>query len=412
MRSYSFFAIILLCLAILLVDALAYYWLQSIIRLIPSAFLQNSINIAYWIFSIGLVGAILLLKSRLETMHAYRKQLLVTSLYGLTISSFIPKIIFIIIISALYFTNYAFFEKESLIVIPLIGLFSGFLPFFVILHAVFRTLYRFKVHHINIKCDKLPANFEGLRIVHISDLHLGSFNSRYHILDRAVKIINRLEPDFIFFTGDLVNNNAWELKGWQTVLSKLEAKMGKYSVLGNHDYGDYSEWKSDKAKQSNFESIKYFFKKIDFNLLLNEATIIEKKEQKIAVVGVENWGNPPFKQYGDLKKAIKGVANIPFKILLSHDPSHWNEEVVGKTDMVLTLSGHTHGMQAGINIKSKNWSPIQYKYKHWAGLYRKHNQFLYVTRGLGWMGFPGRLGMRPEITFIELYQNNNKVLRN
>lgn len=337
-------------------------------------------------------------------MHAYRKQLMVTSLYGLTISSFIPKIIFIIIISILYFTNYAFFEKESLLVIPLIGLFSGFLPFFVILYAVFRTLYRFKIHHITIKYDELPANFEGLRIVHISDLHLGSFNSRYHILDRAVRINNRLAPDFIFFTGDLVNNNAWELKGWQTVLSKLEAKMGKYSVLGNHDYGDYSEWKSDKSKQSNFESIKYFFRKIDFKLLLNETVSIEKEGQKIAIVGVENWGMPPFKQYGDLKKALKGVTNIPFKILLSHDPSHWNEEVVEKTNIALTLSGHTHGMQAGINIKSKKWSPIQYKYEHWAGLYRQHNQFLYVTRGLGWMGFPGRLGMRPEITLIELYQ--------
>lgn len=404
MRSYSFFTIMLLCLAILLVDALAFYWLQSITRLLSSVFLQNVINVVFWVFTIGLIASIILLKIRLERMHPYRKQLLITSFYGLTVASFIPKLIFVIVISMLYFSNYVFNEDESLIVIPLIGLFSGFLPFFVILYSVFRSLYRFKAHRIKINFSALPANFEGLRIVHISDLHLGSFKSRHHILDRAVNIINHLKPDFIFFTGDLVNNHAWELKGWQTVLKKMEAKMGKFAVLGNHDYGDYSYWKNKKAKQSNFGSIKYFYKKIDFNLLLNEAVIIEKNGEKIAIVGVENWGKPPFKQYGDLKKAMKKVSEIPFKILLSHDPSHWNEEITDKTNIALTLSGHTHGMQAGIQIKSKNWSPIQYKYKQWAGLYKHFNQYLYVTRGVGWMGFPGRLGMRPEITLIELYQ--------
>ncbi|HEY9221301.1 MAG TPA: metallophosphoesterase [Lutibacter sp.] len=404
MRSYSFFTIMLLCLAILLVDTLAFYWLQSITKLLQSVFLQNLINIVFWIFTIGLIASIILLKIRLERMHPYRKQLLVTSFYGLAVSSFIPKLIFVIVISILYFTNYVFSDDESLIAIPILGLFSGFLPFFVILYSVFRSLYRFKVHRIKINFDELPSNFEGLRIVHISDLHLGSFRSRYHILERAVKIINHLEPDFIFFTGDLVNNHAWELKGWQSILKELNAKTGKYAVLGNHDYGDYGNWKSEERKLANFESIKYFYKKIDFKLLLNEAVIIEKEGQKIAIVGVENWGNPPFKQYGDLKKALKSVANIPFKILLSHDPSHWNEEVTEKTNIALTLSGHTHGMQAGINIKSKNWSPIQYKYKQWVGLYERFNQYLYVTRGLGWMGFPGRLGMRPEITLIELHQ--------
>ncbi len=404
MRSYSFFTILLLCLAILLVDLLAFYWLQSITQLLRSSFTQNLINITYWIFTIGLITSIILLKIRLERMNPYRKQLLITSFYGLTVSSFIPKLIFVIVISILYFTNFVFSDEESLIVIPIIGLFAGFLPFLVIFYSIFRTLYRFKVHHIKIEFEELPANFNGLRIIHISDLHLGSFRSRYHILDRAINIINNLEPDFIFFTGDLVNNHAWELKGWQSVLKKLNAKIGKYAILGNHDYGDYGKWKSEQRKQENFESIKYFYKKIDFKLLLNDAAYIQKENHKIAIIGVENWGNPPFKQYGNLKKALKGVANIPFKILLSHDPSHWNEEVIDKTNIALTLSGHTHGMQAGINIKSKNWSPIQYKYKQWAGLYKHFNQYLYVTRGLGWMGFPGRLGMRPEITFIELYQ--------
>ncbi|MCF6294248.1 MAG: metallophosphoesterase [Flavobacteriaceae bacterium] len=402
MRSYSFSTIIFLCLSLLTVDILAFYWLQSITQLITSQIIINSINIAFWFFTIGLISSIILLKSRLDSIHPKRKQFLISSLYGLTVSSFIPKLIFVIIFSVLYFTNYMFSETESLIIVPLVGLFSGFLPFFVILYGIFRTLYRFKIHHIKIKFDELPKNFDRLRIVQISDLHLGSFNFRYHILNRAVKLINHLEPDFIFFTGDLVNNYAWELKGWANVLKQLSAKKGKYSVLGNHDYGDYNLWKSANAKQANFESIKYFYKKIDFELLLNDSVLIEEDGEQIAIIGVENWGNPPFKQYGDLQKSLKNVTNVSFKILLSHDPSHWSKEVLQETNIALTLSGHTHGMQAGINLKNKKWSPIKFKYKHWAGLYEHNKQYLYVNRGLGWLGFPGRLGMRPEITFIEL----------
>jgi predicted MPP superfamily phosphohydrolase len=172
--------------------------------------------------------------------------------------------------------------------------------------------------------------------------------------------------------------------------------------LGNHDYGDYSEWKTKKKKEQNFESIKYFYKKIDFQLLLNESVTQVINNEPLGIIGVENLGNPPFKQYGDLGKAMKTVSGIPTKILLSHDPSHWPNEVIGKTDILLTLSGHTHGMQAGIKFKNRKWSPIQYKYEHWAGMHRSKEQYLYVTRGLGWHGFPGRLGMRPEITLIEL----------
>lgn len=402
MRPFSFFKIILLCLAILIVDIFTFYWLLSITQLITSSFIINSIYIAFWIFTVGLITAIITLKSRLDVMNTYRKQWLISTFYGLSVSSFVPKLIFVIVISVLYFANYIFSEKESLIIITTIGLFSGFLPFFVIVYGIFRTLYRFKTHKIKIKFEELPEKFNGLRIVHISDLHLGSFNFRYHILDRAVSLINHLEADFIFFTGDLVNNHAWELKGWQKVLNKLKAKRGKYAVLGNHDYGDYGKWKSLKVKQSNFELIKYFYERINFKLLLNEVDIVEIDGEKIAILGVENWGNPPFKQYGDLKKTLKNVIDIPFKILLSHDPSHWNEEVVEKTTIALTLSGHTHGMQAGIKFKNINWSPIQYKYKHWSGLYKNNKQYLYVNRGLGWLGFPGRLGMRPEITLIEL----------
>jgi predicted MPP superfamily phosphohydrolase len=314
----------------------------------------------------------------------------------------VPKLFFVIIISILYFTNFIFSESKSLIIVPIIGLFSGFLPFFVILYGILRAKFRFKVHHHTIRSKLLPKSFDGLTIVQLSDLHLGSFNYRYNKIESAIEKINNLKPDYIVITGDLVNNFAWELRGWDKVFNKLESKKGKYAILGNHDYGDYSQWETPKAKLENFEAIQQFYKTIDFKLLLNEAEVRNKKNEQIAIIGVENWGKPPFKQYGDLGKATATIKDVPFKILLSHDPIHWEEEVKDKTDIALTLSGHTHGMQAAFQFKNLQWSPIKYKFKHWAGLYKHNKQYLYVNRGLGWLGFPARIGMRPEITFIEL----------
>ncbi|NND53300.1 MAG: metallophosphoesterase [Flavobacteriaceae bacterium] len=402
MRSYSLFTIILLCLAIVVLDMLTFYWLLSLTKLLTSELLKTIIHILFWTFTAGLVISIIILKVRLDDINPRRKHLLVSSLYGLTVSSFIPKLIFTIIISILFFTNYVFSETESLIVIPIVGLFSGILPFSAILFGIFRSLYRFKIEHVRLTSELLPMAFDRLRIVHISDLHLGSFNYRYHILDRAINSINHLKPDLIIFTGDLVNNFAWELRGWEKVFNNLNGNARKYAVLGNHDYGDYSSWANSQEKQGNFESIKDFFKAINFKLLMNASDRVSRDEDNIAIIGVENWGNPPFKQYGDLDKSMTDVKDVPFKILLSHDPSHWSEEVINDTDIFLTLSGHTHGMQIGFQYKRMNWSPIKYKYKHWGGLYQEGKHYLYVNRGLGWLGFPGRLGMRPEITLIEL----------
>ncbi len=406
MRTYSLFSIVLLCLAILLIDIATFYWLQSITKLITSTSLKTIINILFWTFTVGLITAIIILKIKLDDINPRRKHLLISSLYGLTVSSFIPKILFVIIISILFFSNYMFLAKESLIIIPVMGLFSGFLPFFIVVYAIFKAVYHFKIYRHQVSFNHLPKAFEGLKIVQISDLHLGGFNYRYKVLKRAVDLINDLHPDLIFFTGDLVNNYAWELIGWDKIFKKLIAKKGKYAVLGNHDYGDYSEWGSSEEKQENFSKIEQFFKNVDFKLLLNASEIIEINHEKIAIIGVENWGNPPFKQYGDLQKALKNVIDVPFKVLLSHDPTHWKEAVIDKIDIALTLSGHTHGMQAAINLKNKTWSPIKYKYQHWAGLYNHNSQYLYVNRGLGWIGFPGRLGMRPEITLLELEHAN------
>jgi len=402
MKSYSLFTILLLCLAIFLVDFLAFYWFKSITSLIPSTILRNSIHILFWFFTLGLIGAIITLKIRLDHIQPRRKQLLISSLYGLTISSFIPKIIFVIVMAVFFFTSYVISENKSLIVIPLIGLFAGFLPFFAIVYGIFKARYNFKVHKVELSFSHVPKSFNGLKIVQISDLHLGSFNYSFHILEGAIKKINQLEPDFLFFTGDLVNNYAWELRDWQKAFRHFSPEIKKYAILGNHDYGDYSKWNTIKEKQENFEAIKKFYKENDFKLLLNEAELIENENEKIAIIGVENWGHPPFKKYGDLQKAIENAEDIPFKILLSHDPSHWDSEVIDQTNIALTLSGHTHGMQAGFKLKNMEWSPIKYKYKQWAGLYKHNQQYLYVNRGLGWLGFPGRLGMRPEITLIEI----------
>ncbi|HLV38528.1 metallophosphoesterase [Xanthomarina sp.] len=401
MKSYSLFTIILLCLAIFVVDLLAFYGLKSITSLIPSNILRNSIHILFWFFTLGLIGAIISLKITLDDIQPKRKQLLISSLYGLTISSFIPKIIFVVVMAISIFTNFVFPKKDMLVIISFIGLFAGFLPFFVIVYGIFKARYNFKVHEVKLTFPHLPEAFNGLKVVQISDLHLGSFNHRFHILERAIKRINQLEPDLLFFTGDLVNNYAWELRGWRKAFRHFSPEIKKYAILGNHDYGDYSQWKSKKDKQENFNAIKQFYAENNFKLLLNESENIEKENQKIAIIGVENWGHPPFKQYGDLQKALQNTEDIPFKILLSHDPSHWNAQVTDQTNIALTLSGHTHGMQAAFKLKNKEWSPIKYKYKQWAGLYNHNQQYLYVNRGLGWLGFPGRLGMRPEITLIE-----------
>ena len=304
MRSYPLYIIILLGLLILVVDVVAFYWLLSITQLISFSFLKILIYIFFWLFTIGLISSIIFLKINVNAFNPYRKQLITSWLYGLVISSLIPKFIFIIFSIIINITNTFFSDVVSLIVAAFLGLFAGFLPFFIIVYSIFRALYRFKTHEVTVRFKELKTDLEGLKIVHISDLHLGSFNFRYHILVRAILTINDLKPDFIFFTGDLVNNYAWELKGWSTIFKQLKATTGKFAVLGNHDYGDYSIWKSEKAKLTNQEILHYFFKKIDFKLLLNEAELVKFKTTNIAIVGVENWGLPPFKQYGDLQKAL------------------------------------------------------------------------------------------------------------
>ena len=267
----------------------------------------------------------------------------------------------------------------------------------------FNNKYRYQVKKVPLSFDNLPGAFKGLKIVHISDIHSGSFMDKEAVV-RGVQKIMKQKPDLILFTGDLVNDRAVEMKEYVEVFSQLHAPLGVFSILGNHDYGDYVRWESRDTKMQNLENLKQVHGQLGWRLLMNEHIVLEKNGDKIALLGIENWsakGN--FPKYGRLNEAYTGAENYPFKILMSHDPSHWDGEVISKyQDIDLMLSGHTHGMQFGVEVPGFRWSPVQYIYKQWAGLYEKEKQKLYVNRGFGFIGYPGRVGILPEITVIEL----------
>ncbi|CAM1370006.1 conserved membrane hypothetical protein [Tenacibaculum sediminilitoris] len=276
------------------------------------------------------------------------------------------------------------------------------IPLASLLYGVSRGKFNYKVIKYQLKFKDLPKAFDGFTISHVTDIHSGSFDNKEKI-QYGVDLINQQKSDMILFTGDIVNNFAYEMDEWVSMFSELKAPAGKYSILGNHDYGDYSDWKTPEDKKANFQAVKDIHPKIGFELLLNENRYIEKDGQKIALIGVENWGKG-FNQAGDLEMASEGVAQDDFKILLSHDPSHWEYKV--KQDdfnYQLTLSGHTHGLQFGIEIPGWiKWSPAKYVYKQWAGLYEEFGRYINVNRGFGYHAFPGRVGIWPEITVIEL----------
>ena len=276
------------------------------------------------------------------------------------------------------------------------------IPFASFLYGMVKGKYNFKVLKYTLHFEDLPDAFDGYRITQISDIHSGSFDNREKIA-YAVDLINEQASDAILFTGDMVNNMAAEMIPWKDTFAKLKAKDGMYSVLGNHDYGDYVSWASAEQKAANLEELKTIQQEIGFDLMLNESRFIERDGQRIAIVGVENWGKG-FKQKGDLKKASEQLVKDDFKILLSHDPTHWQEQVIHDDyHYHLTLSGHTHGMQFGIEIPGLiKWSPVKWRYKYWAGVYEEKGQFINVNRGFGFLAFPGRVGIWPEITVIEL----------
>lgn len=377
---------------------------------------------AYFLFVIMVVGNLLFYTVVLERSTSNEPRLMYA--IGFFISLFVFQILVTILLLGEDIFRipqgiYAYFSKmpdqvqflpqrRKLISQIAIGLAA--IPFASLLYGMFRGKYNFKVLSYKLEYDDLPEAFEGFKIAQISDIHSGSFDNPKKV-QYGVDLVNAQDADVVFFTGDLVNNRAEEILPWIQTFKKINAKHGVYSILGNHDYGDYSPWESPEAKKKNMEDLKKAQKKMGWDLLLNESRFIEKQGQRIAILGVENWGSGGFKKAGDLNKALSNVAAEDFKILMSHDPSHWEAEVIPHPfNIHLTLSGHTHGMQFGIEIPGWiKWSPIKWRYKQWAGIYEKLNQRLNVNRGFGYLAYPGRVGIWPEVTVITLNRSKTSI---
>jgi len=377
-------------------------------------FLKEEINshkivILLYFFSIG-IFFFTLIKS---ITKGQQKTLGVTSYlanftFGFAFTLFVTKLSFTIASLLGIGFNFIFqlalnTSENNFNIIKLIsGLFS-LLPFLSFLYGITKGKYNYKVIKVPLYFENLPEQFEGYKVLQISDVHAGSFDSKKQV-QKGINLINKQQADIICFTGDLVNNYADEIVPFIPIFKQIQAKDGKYAITGNHDYADYVRWDSLEEKKENFNALKRHHKEMGFQLLLNEHRTIERDTSKITIVGVENWGMPPFKKLGDIAKATEGLTPADFKILLSHDPSHWDEEVKKhKLNFKLTMSGHTHGMQFGLDLKPLiKWSPVKYKYPKWAGIYEYNKKYLYVNKGFGFLGFPGRVGMWPEITVFEL----------
>lgn len=286
-----------------------------------------------------------------------------------------------------------------------LGYISGGLVMGTMFTGMFKWVYDFKIFEHKIKLPNLPTEFQGMKIVQISDIHLGSWNL-IKPMEEAVTLINEMQADLILFTGDLVNFSTKEAYRFEETLSKLKAKRGIYATLGNHDYGDYVKWPSEEEKVQNLKDLLSFFNRIGWKLLRNENEIFKSESGNLALIGVENWGaSPRFPKYGDIDLAMKGAENANVRLLMTHDPSHWDEIIVPNNYPIdLSMSGHTHGFQFGIETPGVKWSPAKWLYKNWAGLYQDEptGRYLYVNRGLGVIGYPGRIGILPEITKFEL----------
>ncbi len=343
--------------------------------------------------------------------------------FGIFLAVFIPKLILIIfmfgedigrffvgIFMKVAGSDETHFMASRRKFVSTIALGIAAIPFASLIYGMVQGKYNYKVLKYALEFDDLPDEFDGFTLTQISDIHSGSFDNRNKV-EYAVNLINEQQSDVILFTGDLVNNVAEEMNDWKQLFSTLKSPQGVFSILGNHDYGDYVSWESALDKAENLQKLKILQKEMGWDLLLNENRYFERNGQKIALVGVENWGENGFKQAGDLDKACEGISDNDFKILMSHDPSHWQSIV--KNDprhFHLTLSGHTHGMQFGIEIPGIiKWSPIKYRYKNWAGVYQEFGRYINVNRGFGFLGYPGRVGIWPEISVIQLKKRQNTV---
>jgi predicted MPP superfamily phosphohydrolase len=357
---------------------------------------------AYWLFDVLLSAGIIY---TMIVRKPSRSAKLIPWLMGLLLLSFVPKLVGLPVLLLEDITRlFRHFPPRSPWVSELAMIVAA-IPFLGLLFGLTRGRHYYKIRKETIRFTDLPEAFDGFTITQLSDIHAGSFSSEKGV-HKGIDLVNSQNSDLILFTGDLVNNKASEMDPWITAFSKLKAPYGKFSVLGNHDYGDYIKWDNKEHQYANLNKLKNVHQEIGFKLLLNEAVELKKDGQEIALIGVENWGKGGFHKYGDLKKATEQVPDEAFKILMSHDPSHWDAVTRDHHQHIhLTLSGHTHGAQFGFEFFGLKWSPIKYIYKQWAGLYEQENKYLYVNRGFGFLGLKGRIGIWPEITVIRLVKD-------
>ncbi|MGD8782606.1 MAG: metallophosphoesterase [Ignavibacteria bacterium] len=415
MRDFPYVFIIIFSTIIFLIDLYSYRGLRKL-YIKKTRKVKKIIFYSFWLVPVVLISGLILFLAYRFKFNPSNYLPYFHFFSGYFILFYIPKLVFIffnLIDDLIIFIRKIFKKKESDVdsngepitrkqFLTKAGIVAAGIPFLSIAYGIKWGRFNFTVRNRTLTFKNLPAAFNGFKIVQLSDFHLGSFKGNENKIREAVEIVNDQKPDALLFTGDFVNNVAPEVDSFINILSNLKAPFGKYSVLGNHDYGDYIKWDSNKAKVKNLENLKSIQREIGFDLLLNESRKIKINGEAIELLGVENWGLKPFPQYGDLNKALENTNQNSFKILMSHDPTHWDEQVLGKTNIDLTLSGHTHGAQFGIEIPGIRWSPVSLRYKRWGGLYTETNQKLYVNTGIGFIGFPGRVGMPPEITVIEL----------
>ncbi|QHL87566.1 metallophosphoesterase [Nibribacter ruber] len=402
--------LIITLILILLIDVYVFQAVRTV--MVGSApLLKRSVYFMYWALSLFTLGTILLaMFTRGTAPNPMRMQ--VANILFIFFISKVVIVLFLLIDDLVRLTQLISntvrspespkFNLGRHKFLSQMALVMGALPLGTLIWGMVKGAYDYQIKKVTLKFPNLPPAFDGFRLLQITDLHTGSFHSGEH-LQEAVRLINQQACDVVVFTGDLVNNVAAEVEPYVEILGQIKAKAGVYSILGNHDYGDYMQWETATQKVQNLIDLKNAHKRMGWDLLLNEHRVLERDGQKIALLGVENWGHRMnFPKYGILSKAYEGTQEYPVKILLSHDPSHWDGEVNQKyQDIDLMLSGHTHGMQFGVNIPGFKWSPVQYVYKQWAGLYRKGKQYLYVNVGLGFLGYHGRVGFLPEITVFE-----------
>jgi len=376
-------------------------------------------NIAFWLVPFTMIVSMLVLVFKIDEFRTPKGFKTFYFVVGFFVLFYVPKLTFISfhlfedVLKLLAKLISLPFDNQTVVsqiagkisrskFLSQIGIVVAVIPFLSIIYGMVLGRFDYKVSSQTLYFDDLPTQFDGFRIAQISDIHIGSLYGNETKVKGAIELLNKQEADVVFITGDMVNNTSAELQGWENIFANIKAKTGKFAILGNHDYGDYMQWNTVDEKRQNLQHLIDTYHNMGFDVLLNDAKIVERNGEKIAIVGVENWGKPPFPQYGDIEKATAKVADIPFKILLSHDPTHWDAEIVGRKDIKLTLSGHTHGMQFAINIPGLRWSPVKFKYPRWGGLYKVENQYLYVNIGFGYIAFPGRVGTPPEIAIIEL----------